>query len=105
VSNRQRLPAGEKLRDHFGIHGGTASGDPADGVDELADVRHPVLEQVADTAVRGAEQVAGVERLDVLGEHEDRQAGHLDAGSDGRLQTFVGECRREIGRASCRERV
>jgi hypothetical protein len=82
------------LRDYFRVHGGAAGGDPADGGNELIDVGHPVLEQVADTAVGGAEQFAGIEVLDVLGEHEDRQAGHPRSRRDRGLQTFVGECRR-----------
>jgi len=44
------VPAGaEKLPDHFGVEHGTAARHAADGLDEVADVRHPVLQQVADS--------------------------------------------------------
>ena len=39
--------AGEQLRHDLGVERGAAGGDPAQGLDELADVRDPVLEQVA----------------------------------------------------------
>ena len=45
-------------------------------VEELVDVRDPVLEQVADRARPVGQQVVGVGDLDVLGEHQHRRAGH-----------------------------
>lgn len=83
--------AGEELGDDGGVHGGAAVGDAADGFDELADVEDAVLEEVADAAGVVGEQFAGVELFDVLGEHEDGQAGDLGAGGDGGLEAFVGE--------------
>lgn len=64
---------------------------PADGVDELLGVGDPVLEQVADGTVPAGEQFVGVEPLDVLGQHEDGQAGSLAAGVQRGLQALVGE--------------
>ena len=40
--------AAEQLGHDLGVEGGAAGGDPAQRVDEVADVGHPVLEQVAD---------------------------------------------------------
>ena len=48
---RQRvdLPRGaEELRDHFGVQRGAAGCDPHESLYEVAHVRHPVLQQVAD---------------------------------------------------------
>ncbi|GAA3049830.1 hypothetical protein GCM10020000_33060 [Streptomyces olivoverticillatus] len=70
-------------------------GDPAHRVDELGGVGDPVLEQIADGAVAGGQQFVGVELLDVLGEHEDGQAGPLAAGLQRRLEALVGEGRRQ----------
>src|ERR1700678_3406612 len=47
-----RVPAaGEQLGDNLGVERAAAPGDPAQRVEELGDIRDPVLEQVAD-AVR-----------------------------------------------------
>jgi hypothetical protein len=87
----ERLAAGQQLGDDLGVHRGAAVGHPAHRVDELADVGDPVLEQVADAPVAVGQQLARVQRLDVLGEHQDRHARHLGAGRDRRLQTLIGE--------------
>ena len=44
------------------------------GVDERLHVPHALLEQVADPALAGVEQLGGVDRLDVLGEDQDAEA-------------------------------
>jgi len=49
--------AGEQLRDDFGIERAAARGHPVQRVEELGDVRDPVLEQVADP-LRGARRSA-----------------------------------------------
>ena len=82
---------GEELGDDGGVHGGAAGGDSVDGFDELADVEEAVLEEVADGAGVVGEELAGVELFDMLGEHEDGQAGELGAGGYGGLESFVGE--------------
>src|ERR1700754_1701564 len=64
-----------------------------DGGHELLDVAHPVLEQVADAAGLVCEQLAGVQLLDVLRQHEDREPGHLLACGGGGDQPLVGERR------------
>ena len=47
--------------------------DPSYAVDELRDVGDPVLEQVADRPLAAGQQLAGVELLDVLRQHHDRE--------------------------------
>ena len=86
---------GQQLRDDVGIHGGTAAGDGPHGLDEPPHIGDPVLEQVAEAASPRGQQFPGVERFDVLGQDEHRQAGHLSARLDRRLQALVGEARRE----------
>src|SRR5262249_52466176 len=63
------------------------------GLDELVVVEHAVLEQVAHPARLVGEQLAGVELLDVLGQDEHRQPGHLAPGGQRRLEPFIGERR------------
>ena len=74
-SSGASLRAGQQRRDHLGVEHGAAGGDPAYGVDERRDVGDPVLEQVADRPLAALEQLARVELLDVLRQHEDRQPG------------------------------
>ena len=87
--------AGQQLRHDLGIHGGAAAGDGPHGLDESAHVGDPVLEQVAQAARSGGEQLFRVELLDVLGQDEHRQARQLSAGLDRRPQALVGEGRRQ----------
>jgi hypothetical protein len=54
-SARRRRPS--SWATHLGVDGGAAVADPADGGQELADVGHPVLEQVADALGAAGEQV------------------------------------------------
>ena len=57
-------------------------GDALDGVDELGDVAHAVLEQVADARGVVADELEHVRRLEVLGEdeHGDRRMRPADLG-------------------------
>ena len=91
----ERRVAGHQPRDDLGVHDGAAVGDPLDRVGELGAVEHPVLEQVADRARAVGQQFPGVQLLDVLGQHEDRQAGQLGPGLERRPQPLVGERRRQ----------
>jgi hypothetical protein len=75
----------EKLGDDFGVQGGTSYGDPLERFDEVADVGHPVLQQVADAGGVVGQQVGGVAGLDVLGEQQDAQP--LVAGAELQGQT------------------
>ena len=61
----------DEARDHLRVERRTAVGDALGGGEELADVEHAVLEQVAEAAER--DQLDGVGRLDVLGEDEHAQ--------------------------------
>src|ERR1039457_1633670 len=81
---------GQQLRYDLGIHGSTAAGDGTHGLDEPPHVRNPVLEQVADASCGRGQQFLRIERLDVLGQDEHRQARYLSARIDRRLQSLVG---------------
>ena len=83
--------AGEQLRDDFGIERAAARGHPVQRVEELGDVRDPVLEQVADPLRAPGDQLGGVPLLDPLG--QDEHAGVRPAVPDhqGRAQALVGE--------------
>ena len=72
------------------IEGGAARGDAFHGVDELADVAHTVLEQVAHPGRVVADQFEHVGGLEVLGEHENGYAGMRAPDLDGRDQPVVG---------------
>ena len=63
----------QELCDDFGVQGGTSYGDPLEGFDEVADVGHPVLQQVADAGGIVGQQVGGIAGFDVLGEEQDAQ--------------------------------
>ena len=89
-----RRVAPEQLRDDFGIQGGTSDGDPLQRLDEVADVGHPVLQQVADAGGVVGQEVGGVAGLDVLGEQEDAQPLVAGAQLQGEAEALVGEGRR-----------
>ena len=63
----------EELRHHFRIQGRPSYGDALERLDEVADVRHTVLQQVPDTGGVVGEQVGRVAGLDVLGEEQDAE--------------------------------
>ena len=84
-----RAARDHELGDDLRIEGGAAARDPSQGVHELADVGHAVLQQVADAAGAVGEQLGRVLPLDVLAEDEDRRARHAPAGLDRRAQPFV----------------
>jgi hypothetical protein len=91
---QRRAAAGEELGHHLRVERGPAGRDPVQRVQELLHPAHPVLEQVADPARAAAEEFGRVGRLDVLGEHEDRQPGDLPAGRERGAQALVAEARR-----------
>lgn len=74
--------AAEQLGDHLGVHRGAAGRDAPQRLDEVGGVEHAVLEQVADSARAVGEQLAGVDLLDVLRQHEHREPGPAAAGLD-----------------------
>nr|WP_240477249.1 hypothetical protein [Jiangella muralis] len=63
----------QQAGDDLGVEDGAAGGDLPDRGEEAVDVRDAVLEQVADGALAVGEQVARVDRLDVLAEDENGQ--------------------------------
>ena len=85
----------EQLGDGLGVERRAALGDAADGVDELAHVGDAVLEQVADAAAPVGEQLGGVGPLDVLREHEHRQARDPPARLERGAHALVAERRRQ----------
>ena len=76
------------------VEDGATRQHPAHAVDELPHVGDPVLEQVADGPCAAGQQLAGVELLDVLRQHQHREAGPAHAHGDRGAQPLVGERRR-----------
>ena len=87
----------DELCDDGRVDRGAAFGDAADGGAELVDVRDAVLEQVADAARRRREEIHRVAELDVLGEHEHRDA----RGSCARICFAGADAFVAVGRAAC----
>src|SRR5690625_1725151 len=67
---------------------------PAHRLDELGDVGDSVLEEISDRSVAAREQLARVQLLDILREHEDGKVGSRRTSVDRGAQSLVGECRR-----------
>ena len=84
----------EEPADDLGVERGAAGGDARQGVEEVVDVEHAVLEQVAEAA--GGHEVDRVAGLDVLGEHEDAEVGIGRAQAPRDARAVVGR-----GRAAC----
>jgi DNA-binding NarL/FixJ family response regulator len=82
--------AGQQLPDDLGVEHCPAAGHAADGLDEVADVRDPVLEQVADPGGGSGEEFGCRLDLDVLGEHQDADVGMVAADGQRRPQPLVG---------------
>jgi hypothetical protein len=83
--------AGQQLTDDLGVEDTAAIGHPLQRPDELIDVRHPVLEQVADPVRAVGDELGGVPFLHPLGEHEHADAGPLVADQQRRPQPLIGE--------------
>src|SRR5579871_2276082 len=69
---------------------GPALGDAGERVDEVADVGHPVLEQVTCPGRGAGEQFGGRPRLDVLGEHQHADLGEVLVDLLGGAQPLIG---------------
>src|ERR1017187_10329116 len=82
--------AGQELGYHFRVQDGASGGDPAQGVEEVRYVGHPVFEQVPDGAGLGGQQVGGVALLDVLGQDQDGGLRVLAADDQRGLDALVG---------------
>ena len=87
-------PAADEARDHGRVERRAARRHALDGVDELRDVAHAVLEQVADAGGIVAHELEHVGRLEVLGEDEDRDRRMGAADLGGGHQSVVGVARR-----------
>ena len=95
---RVRAPRrAEELRHHFGVQGRTSYGDALERLDEVADVRHAVLEQVADAGGVVGQQVGGVAGLDVLREQQDPEPLVAGAEFERQAQSLVGEASAACG--------
>ena len=68
-SSDERRAADEAV-DDLGIERGAAGRDAFDRLDEVGDVPHAILEQVADSRGVVSDELEHVRRLDVLREHE-----------------------------------
>ena len=84
-------PPREQLGDDVGVERGATGGDASHRLEEVGYVHHPVLEQVADAAPAVGQQLRGVGRLDVLGDHEYGSAGDLAAHLERGAQALVAE--------------
>ena len=84
-----------ELGDDLAVERGPAGRDPAQRVEEGGDVADALLEQIADPALAGGQQLARVDRLDVLGEDQDADVGVALARLDRRAHALVGERGRE----------
>ena len=97
VVDGARAAAAEQLRDDLGVERGAALAHAAHRVDEVGDVHHAVLEQVADPArlTRAGEQLGGVGVLDVLRDDEDRRLRRRLPQLERGAQALVAEGRRQ----------
>ena len=97
VVDRARAAAAEQLRDDLRVERGAARADAAHGLDEVVDVHHAVLQQVADAArrARAGEQLGRVGALDVLRDDEDRGLGRGAPQLERGAQALVAEGRRQ----------
>ena len=64
----------DELRHDLRIEDGATSGDPVERREELSDVGDSLLQQIPDSFGAIGEQVCGIPRLDVLGEHQDAES-------------------------------
>ena len=95
VALQRAVALAHQRADHLAVQRRAAGGDPADRVDERPDLGDPLLEQVADAALAGGQQLARVGRLDVLGEHQHRQLRMAPPRLQRRPDPLVGERRRQ----------
>ena len=87
--------AGQQAGDHLWVHGRPTGCDPPYRFDELATIKHPVLQEIANATRAVGQQFAGVQLLDVLGQHQDGQSRHLLPRRESRPDALIGESRRE----------
>ncbi len=85
-------PRRDEARDYLRVERRATLGNALGCSEELADLEHAVLEQVAEAAER--DQLNGVGRLDVLGEDEHTQLGMHVLELPRRPRALVGEGRR-----------
>jgi SAM-dependent methyltransferase len=76
------------------IDDGAAVADPADRVGQLAEIRHPVLEEVTDASGPVRQQRHRVGGLHVLGQHQDPDVGVFHSKAVSGDKTLVGIGRR-----------
>jgi hypothetical protein len=91
----ERPTPGDELSHDLGVERGAALGDAAYGVEEVADVPDPLLQEIAHGAVTVGEKLGRVRLLHVLREHEHGKPRLASPCLDRRSQTLVAERRRE----------
>src|SRR5215469_14653096 len=92
---RERVTAArQQLRDDLGVQRAASRRHPVQGLEELGQVRDPVLEQVADAVRPVGQQLGGVAFLHVLREHQHAHLGPAAAYHQRGAQPLVGEGRR-----------
>src|SRR5215469_7756033 len=92
---RERVTAaGQQLRNDLGVQRAASRRHPIQGLEELGQVRDPVLEQVADAVRPVGQQLGGVALLHVLREHQHAHLGPAAAYHQRGAQPLVGEGRR-----------
>ena len=79
----------EQRGDDLGVECGASVGDSCDGAEEVRDVQHPVLEQVAEPAQSG--ELDAVGGLDVLRKEQDAQVWPRGFEGGGGPGALVGE--------------
>ena len=106
----RRVGAATSVATTCGSSAEPPGGDPPRRVEEVVNVEHAVLEQIAEAAA-GGDELDDVAGLDVLGEHQHGRAGMLATDLGGRagpLVVVVGRHAhvddREVGRVLLHER-
>src|SRR5882724_1120920 len=84
----------EELRDDLRVDRCPPATDTPDGLEEIVDLDHPVLQQVAKSFRALAEELHGVLRLDHLRENQQADLRVPLSDLPSRTRTFVGLCRR-----------
>ena len=84
----QPVLPGHQALDHFGIEHRAAPGDLPHGPDQLVEISHSLLEQIAEPGRAVLEKLVRVIFLGVLGEHDDPGIGMSRADLPGRLDTL-----------------
>jgi hypothetical protein len=81
-----------------------ALGEPSQCVHEYGDIGHPVFEEIAGVRRHGGDELHRVLGLEVLGEHEDADAGVVLSNCVSGPEAFIGVCGTASGEVSSTSR-